>query len=531
MKIRVHVSFGPQEADAAASVERELRTALGGDGDVVLERGPSSASQLSQVEAILRDRDHSELSALEQVDLGSCLSVIACGSDGTLRNTAVRAVAAMKDSARRTFLLRAVVGHATNVLTSSNPKPTRAQLRAAAAGIHACVQHGLLQLGNATRTCLTLLRTQETVVSGAVLLAVLLSTHAAELQQAPEVAELRKTVAAATPSLPTYESVYIAEGMQWATSTTATNFKTLVAQSCGKAESAYVCGIAALPTLMVGVSSDGTICTFDHSGNKIDEANISADAIPTAVDGSTRAKQFVVACNAPSSAPQLRLYSDSEGGDGWAEVGRIDGSIGNVVTAVRFVRSSPHVCAAECGTASSAVAVFDCTTGAQVSRHVNHPDVITTMHVPASREHLVMTGARDRTVALFDVRTGARVSTLAAHSSTISSVSSEGDVVVVAGLDGKMTVSDLRALNTPVGRRTFETAVLKLALGPSHLCLVSTQHAVHLMSLHSADMPITRLESRIDRPPVTDALWIPGRGMLCLAAGRQIDFTRCDQPQ
>jgi len=282
---------------------------------------------------------------------------------------------------------------------------------------------------------------------------------------------------------------------------------------------------------VVTSSQDGLLQTFDMSGNPIFEPiRLGAGRLPSALDISSRPRQIYVATVLPNGRPYINVYSEAASHPWWSDRLHIERTAGKVITAIRALRTG-QFCAAECGPDDGCVLLFDQSRGTATQTYTAHTDIITSLHVPTGREHLFMSTSRDRTVALYDVRVPTKISQLAAHSGTVSSVSSEGEVVVVGGLDGKITVGDLRNLGTPLGRKVFESAVVRVAQGPNHLCAVSCATSLQLMSLHVPELPTARIETvPRGRSPCGDIAWIPGRPAFFGLFDSSLDLLQCSPP-
>lgn len=530
MKVRVSVEISPAEADLGVRVEAELRNALLGlDSEVSIE---NSAAQLPRrLCAALKSSESGEVVTWTEApiaDLSSAFAELVC-SDSSVHASFAATVLKFPD-AERTQIVDAVVEVAAAVLSTCHSEPLD-RVRTASSAIVVLVDAGVFPLANAARASMMLLRKPETVTAGATLLATLVSRHGAALQQWPECPGLRKAVAAVSSSIPPYENVFIAEGMGWSPPFVVTSSRRVAAhQPTSAARNGLVVGLAMSSDLVAVCTTDGNLHTFNHLGLPTLDTCSVGDVMPTAIDFNSHTKQVVVAAARRHGAPVLSLLAEVENRQAWVEQQQhVLGTDVAIVTALRSFKHSPQTLVAKSDGVSNTVQLVHQEDASVVGSFDHHTDVVTALHVPQSRDYAAMSGSRDRTAVLFDIRSGQKAANMAVHTSTITSISSEGDVLVVTGLDGKVAVCDLRMMSTPVGKRTFDTGVVKCALGPSHVCAVATQNGVHLLSLHSSEMPIARLDVLQDGALCSDLGWVPGQATLCMAAGGQVEFVRCDQ--
>jgi WD40 repeat protein len=530
MKVRVKVELlDPDEADAAAEIEEALRDSLGGSAsDVVVSRGASAT--VPRVVEVLRGTDGRQaderLGTIEARELGWAFGFVICGTDKALRKLALEHIGKLPDGERRKNISTVMLEHLVSVLANVSSQPTKAELRRAAAALVDSIACGLVTVSSVSQCCLALFRSSETVVPGAVLLAVLISDHSEALLKLPEAVELRKLVAQHQQSLPGYEGVYIAEGMRWSPPLVTKNVTRSSQYTLPRP--AFITGISTVANTVIACTSDGSLITFNASGEDVSEVTSFGDAAAVSIDANA-SRQVAVAL-AGKEGPRIVTMGDTDGNNEWAQRGTVsipDFGPRSVPTCVRTMNSPAQLCTSVCDSSRSSISLIDSAASSVVSTFRHHSDVVTTLHVPAAREGLVLSASRDKTVALFDVRSNSKIASMAVHSQTVSSVSSEGDVIVAAGLDGKIAVCDIRNLGQPVGRRTFECSVLRATLGPSHLCAVATHGSVYMMSLHSSEMPIARIEA-YSGALCNDLAWIPGRGMVCVASGSTVEVFTCD---
>uniref|UniRef100_A0A7S1MIV3 Guanine nucleotide-binding protein subunit beta-like protein n=1 Tax=Neobodo designis TaxID=312471 RepID=A0A7S1MIV3_NEODS len=531
MKVRVHVDLlDPEDAEAAEEIEAALRHAVDDASHVSITRAASSA--LPRVVEVLRSagdgrQTDERLSQIASRDLGWAFGFIVCGTDTALRKLALEHTANLAPACERRRTVSAIMfEHVVSVFTTVSPQFSKAEQRRAAAALVGAIAYSLTNVSGVARCCVSLFRSPETVPAGAILLSVLISEHSETLIKLPEASELRKLAAQHQQLLPGYEAVYIAEGMGWSPPFATKNVV------CGGRHqlprNVSVTSVAAMTGSVVACTSDGALLTLDTSCKETAESFDLGDVVATSIDASAATRQLVVAVTGNDGA-SVAIISEAQDKPTWTQRGTVtlaDPAPKSVATAVRTLRTVPQLCVASCDSERSVVSLADLTTTKVLSMLQPHTDVITTLHAPASRESVLLSASRDKTVALFDVRSNAKVATMAVHTQTVTSVSSEGDVVIAAGLDGKVAVCDIRNLSQPVGRRTFDSGVLRTALGPSHVCAVATVNSLHLMSLHASDMPIARVDMRTT--PCSDLAWVPGRGSLCVAAGPTLEVISCE---
>jgi len=136
-----------------------------------------------------------------------------------------------------------------------------------------------------------------------------------------------------------------------------------------------------------------------------------------------------------------------------------------------------------------------------ICSYEEHADIITSLtHFPTN-EALFFSGSRDCTVKLWDRRQAKSIGTfgmyqpglngkIAAHEGMITCLDSYDSILVSAGLDKKVIVWDLRALDSsgytqPLRKLSVDDfAVLKVAIGPGNANIaVSTLKGLYLVDI------------------------------------------------
>lgn len=259
--------------------------------------------------------------------------------------------------------------------------------------------------------------------------------------------------------------------------------------------------------IVVTSSADGTIATWDHTGNLVENC-VLARHYASSLDLTRAGKALIVGSvgRSPSTAPAVVFYVEDAGR--WVEKGAVEPENARVVTAVKSLRSA-HSLLFCCGVSgmSNSVCYYDAVRQAALREFHDHSDIVTTLYAHPERD-LVFSGSRDCTVCMYDLRTGQAVgSQYAHHYSTVTCIDGFGDYIVTGGLDKRIMVHDLRMLHPQNIVRDLDSAVLSVSISPQLLCAAATLTGVQLVSLSGSGLPMCKAECMLSVPRYNAIAW------------------------
>ncbi|KAL6754804.1 WD40-repeat-containing domain protein [Haematococcus lacustris] len=322
------------------------------------------------------------------------------------------------------------------------------------------------------------------------------------------------------------------------------------------------------------VSKDKTLCGWNGSqGTCLARVNLVPGCYCVGLDVQSQTGIVAVA-NVPegSGHPRQSSISMHSIASGWQELGRIERTAANDASALHFMPPElPHMLAEaeQDAQGNFVVNLFDISrAGLGTIRDLqplttyqsNEFDMWTCLATTSAHPQLIISGSRDSSILVWDTRIANRASGLLfnhqepstgayrAHSKGVTTLDAQGHYVVSAGLDGIVSVWDLRRMASPgqdmaqvvTPLASFlvagpDTPIFKVAfaLSPSQsmTAYASMQGVFTLDWGGSLETPILRPASYPDIPALKaaantlyhDVKWAPGQGgnMQLLAAASE----------
>ena len=265
--------------------------------------------------------------------------------------------------------------------------------------------------------------------------------------------------------------------------------------------------------IVVTSSADGTIATWDHSGNLVENC-VLARHYASSLDLTRAGRALIVGSvgRSPSTAPAVVFYVEEAGR--WVEKGAVEPEGARVVTTVKSLRNA-HSLLFCCGVTglTNSMCYYDALRQVALREFHDHSDVVTALYTHPERD-LVFSGSRDCTVCMYDLRAQAAGSQYAHHYSTVTCIDGFGDYIVTGGLDKRIMVHDLRMLHPQNIVRDLDSAVLSVSISPQLLCAASTLTGVQLISLTANGLPMCKAECMLNVPRYNGIAWNTSGSML-----------------